>query len=168
MNTQAVSLDDNHAIRNGGAVYLSESLASGHVGLQDLNCRHNTAKRGGCIFMNNIASLGILNSRGGVNFFEGNKANAGGALYLLPSSQVSNNIMLAACEFIENKALLNYEEEQPEIDIPRLAIEDAGQEARDLHGWKDLLFPASRNNTKALGSTHARACHQEFRKTVYF
>lgn len=135
MNAQAVSWVDNHAIRNGGAVYLAESLASGRVGLQDVNCSENTAKRGGCIFMSNIASLGILNSQDSGNLFRGNKAGAGGALYLLPSSQINNNIRIATSEFSENEALLDYKEAQPEFNIPG-HVKDIRKEAEGLQGYK--------------------------------
>lgn len=112
---QAVVLARNHAVRNGGGAYLVESLASGGVIFQDSEIIDNSAARGGGIFMSSIVRLDIRHSFDNFNTFRGNKAGAGGALYLRPSSEIDNNIKISDSVFEDNKALLKYEHLQSDI-----------------------------------------------------
>lgn len=106
--SQAIVMARNHAVRNGGAAYLVESLASGGVVFQDSEIIDNSAARGGGIFMSSIVNLDIRHSFSSINTFKRNKAGAGGALYLMPSSQIDNNIKISDSVFEDNEALVKY------------------------------------------------------------
>eukprot|EP00210_Caulerpa_lentillifera_P007342 g7018.t1 len=109
--TQRLSFIRNKAQRNGGALCFVESLASGSIGLQQSFFEANTARRGGALFMDSIATLLVRAPDGsGYSQFHKNKALAGGAIYLRPSSQVKNVVFASAMNFTGNEAVARLED----------------------------------------------------------
>lgn len=109
--TQKLGFIRNKAQRNGGGLCLVESLASGSIGLQQSLFEGNTARRGGGLFADSIASL-ILRAPVETThtLFVGNKAMAGGAVYLRPSSQVKNVIAASLLNCTGNEAVRRLED----------------------------------------------------------
>jgi len=106
VSSQKLSFIRNKAQRNGGAVCFVESLASGSISLQQGYFEENTARRGGALFMDSIANLFVRALDGGdYSQFIRNKAMAGGAIYLRPSSQVKNVVFVSAINLTENEAV---------------------------------------------------------------
>lgn len=111
VSSQRLSFIRNKAQRNGGAVCFVEALASGSISLHQAHFEENTARRGGALFMDSIASLIVKAYDGRDNSqFVRNKAMAGGAIYLRPSSQVKNLISAAALNLTENEAVTRLED----------------------------------------------------------
>jgi len=111
VSAQKLAFVRNKAERNGGGMCLVESLASGSVGLQQSLFLENTARRGGGLFMDSIASL-VLRAPSFTTFTEffGNKAMAGGAVYLRPSSQVKNVVSASLINCTGNEAVKRLED----------------------------------------------------------
>ncbi|GMH39837.1 hypothetical protein BSKO_07741 [Bryopsis sp. KO-2023] len=117
-----IFFEDNKAIRNGGALALVESLASAQTKLEDAVFLNNIALRGGAIYLDSIARFSLqetaVEAVNAKNELRGNRAQAGGAVYARPSSQIINSIDFKQTKFFDNAAVFDLSEELASIEVP--------------------------------------------------
>eukprot|EP00210_Caulerpa_lentillifera_P007389 g7062.t1 len=122
---QNVRFDGNRAQRNGGGICLIESLPSGRTTIQASFFKRNGARRGGALYVDSVANLDIIvTDNDSQNTFIQNRALAGGALHIRPSSQVNNLIKIRHSNFIRNQAVQSEREAQIDfLNIPDVKVE---------------------------------------------
>lgn len=151
----------NRAARNGGALCLIASLPSGQTTLQSNFFRGNSARRGGGIFVDGVSNFQIFVVDGGINEFIKNKALAGGAIHVRPSSQVNNIVRISDAEFNGNEAVLTAKEaEINRLDLPDVEVETTAL-GRRLHFHRTLTQVSEKEipQTVLLDTDSLDACH---------
>ncbi|GMH38574.1 hypothetical protein BSKO_06458 [Bryopsis sp. KO-2023] len=124
--TGSVNFYRNKAMRNGGALGFAESLASTIIKLVVVEIFDNVARRGGAIYVDSISKFELRASTGGLlavgdekiaeevrqrveltnrPSLRGNKAEAGGALYIRSASQIQNIVDVDDVLFLKNQAV---------------------------------------------------------------
>lgn len=144
INLQVARFYRNLAERNGGGVCVVFSLASGLISINSNYFEGNAAKRGGAIFLNSAARFEIVATGEIGNQFVKNKALAGGAMHIFPSSEIGNIIRLENVKFKNNEAVLTTEEAGIDnLELPSL-IKEASEIVSDI--GRRLLRDLMQNN----------------------
>ena len=159
---QGVRYYRNRAGRNGGGLCLLASLPSGQTTLQTNYFESNAARRGGAVYVDSVSNFELYSVDDGRNAFVRNRALAGGAIHVRPSSPINNLVRIRQAVFRGNEAVRTIRDAGIDrLDLPDVQIETTalGRRLLFLRTLMQEKTPESTVEDVLLDPESFDACH---------
>ena len=159
---QGVRFYRNRARRNGGGLCLLASLPSGQTTLQTNYFASNAARRGGAVYVDSVSNFELYSVDDDKSVFVRNRALAGGAIHVRPSSPINNVVRIRHAVFRGNEAVQTISDAGIDrLDLPDVQIETTalGRRLLFLRTLSQEKEPESRTEDVLLDPKSFDACH---------